>query len=250
MNHDFEDIEVKRNAADILEEQLRRKRRPSMISTGSMCDPYIPLEEKLQVTRECLEVIERHGFGIALLTKSTLVLRDLDILQDINRHAKCVVQTTFTTYDEKLCRMLEPHVATTFERFEMLQEMHRAKIPTVVWLGPFLPYINDSEDNLRGILDYCVKAHVQGILCFGFGMTLRAGNREYYYEQLDRLFPGLKDRYITRFGDAYSLRSKNSRQLQKIFVDICRTHEIMHRPNDIWDYLTTFPPTDDQLSLF
>jgi DNA repair photolyase len=175
MQHDFEDIEVKRNAPQILEDQLRRKRKPSMITTGSMCDPYIPLEEELRVTRNCLEVIERYGFRLSILTKSARILRDLDLLKSINDKAKCVVNITLTTYDETLCRILEPHVSTTAERFEVLKTVRDSGIPTVVWLCPVLPFINDTEENLRGILDDCVQARVRGILCFGMGVTLREG---------------------------------------------------------------------------
>jgi len=250
LKNDLEDVEVKRNAAAILEAQLMRKRKPQMISTGSMCDSYIPLEGELGVTRQCLEVVARYGFGLAILTKSTLITRDLDLLKRINEQSKCVVQTTFTTYDEDLCRKLEPHVATTKERYQMLQVMRDAGIPTVVWLGPFLPYINDSEENLRGLLDYCARAEVKGILCFGFGMTLRAGSRDYYYQQLDGLFPGMKERYINDFGDDYSIRVPKHAQLWSIFEEFCRKNGIMYKSDEVWDYLGSFPEKHEQLELF
>ena len=147
-DHDFEDIEIKRDAAQILEQQLRKKRQPCMIGTGSMCDPYIPLETELQITRQSIEVIERYGFGLAILTKSARLLRDLDLLKRINERTKCVVQTTLTTFDEALCRKIEPHVSSTRERFEMLLRLKEEGIPTVVWLCPILPFINDTEENL------------------------------------------------------------------------------------------------------
>jgi len=250
LKNDFEDIEVKRNAAQILEAQLQRKRSKHMISSGAMCDPYIPLEEELQVTRQCIELIARYGFGLALLTKSTLILRDMDIFTRINEQSKCVVQTTFTTFDEELCKQLEPHVATTRERFEMLLAMKDAGIPTVVWLGPILPYINDSEENLRGLLDYCVRAGVTGILCFGFGMTLRSGSREYYYEQLDKLFPGMKERYSADFGNNYSILSPNNARLWSIYERVCREHGIIYKQDEIWSYLSDFPEKEQQLILF
>ena len=157
-NHVFEDIEVKRDAIRILEEQLKKKRSPCMLGTGSMCDPYIPLEEELQLTRQALELAERYGFGFTLITKSARVLRDIDLLRRVNEKTKAVVQMTLTTYDEALCKKLEPHVSTTRERFEALCALRDAGIPTVVWLCPILPFINDTEENLRGILDYCVRA--------------------------------------------------------------------------------------------
>ena len=250
IKHDFEDIEVKRDAVQILEAQLRRKRQPCMIATGSMCDPYIPLEEKLQITRSCLALIERYGFGLSILTKSARILRDLDLLKAINEKTKCVVQMTLTTYDEALCRKLEPHVSTTLERFRVLQTMRENSIPAVVWLSPILPFINDTEENLRGLLDYCVQAGVKGIVCFGFGVTLREGDREYFYAQLDRLFPGLKQEYIRAFGNAYECGSPNSRRLTAMFRDTCKQHGILWKTDEVFDYLRAFETKAEQLSLF
>ena len=192
MNHVFEDIEVKENALELLEDSLKRKRKKCMIGTGAMTDPYIPVEKELQYVRKSLLLAEKYGFGFTLITKSAQVLRDLDILKRINEKTKCVVQMTLTTYDETLCRKLEPNVSTTRERFEALKILQQEGIPTVVWLCPILPFINDTEENLVGILNYCAEAKVYGIVNFGMGMTLREGNREYFYRRLDRLFPGLK----------------------------------------------------------
>ncbi|MCL2503435.1 MAG: radical SAM protein [Coriobacteriia bacterium] len=250
MDHDFEDIEVKRNAPQILEAQLRRKRKPCMISTGAMCDPYIPLEEQLQITRQCIEVIERLGFGLAILTKSNRILRDRDLLQAIGRRTKCVVQTTLTTFDEDLCRVIEPNVSTTHERFQMLSAMRDAGIPTVVWLGPILPFINDSECNLRGLLDYCVRAKVHGVLSFGFGVTVREGNREYFYQQLDRHFPGVRQEYVDRFGDSYGCVSPNYARLNDILKEVCGRHGIMFGANRAFSYLSHFERQETQLSMF
>ena len=249
MDHDFEDIEVKRDAALILEDQLRRKRKPCMISTGSMCDPYIPLEEELRLTRRCLELIERYGFGLSILTKSARILRDMDLLTAINAKTKCVVEMTLTTYDEDLCRKLEPNVSTTLERFRALEAMRDTGVPTVVWLCPTLPFINDTEENLAGLLDYCVKAKVRGVLCFGFGMTLREGNREYFYRELDRLFPGMKERYIRQFGNNYSCSSPNNAGLWEVFKDTCRRHGILWKTDEVFAYLREFEEKEKQLSL-
>ena len=222
MDHAFEDVAVKRNAIALLEDALKRRRKPCMIGAGSMTDPYIPLEEELGHVRQALELVLRYGFGITLITKSARVLRDLDLLAAINRRTKCVVQMTLTTYDEALCRKLEPHVSTTRERFQALLRLREAGIPTVVWLCPILPFINDTRENLEGVLDLCLQAGVCGVVCFGMGMTLREGSREYFYAQLDRLFPGIKERYIAAYGSRYLLESPNSRQLTALFHDICR----------------------------
>lgn len=169
MNHDFEDIEVKQNAPRLLESVLRSKRKKCMIGTGAMCDPYMHCEEELELTKRCLEIIDRYEFGLAIQTKSDRILRDLELLKSINRKARCVVQMTLTTYDEELCRIVEPNVCTTKRRFEVLQIMKENGIPTVVWLSPILPFLNDTRENLEGILDYCIRAGVYGIINFGIG---------------------------------------------------------------------------------
>ena len=249
-DHDFEDIEIKRDAVKLLEQQLRKKRRPCMIGTGSMCDPYIPLETELQVTRQSIEVIERYGFGLAILTKSARLLRDLDLFKKINARTKCVVQTTLTTYDEALCKKIEPNVSSTCERFEMLLRLKEEGIPTVVWLCPILPFINDTEENLLGLLDYCARAGVKGILNFGFGVTLREGDREYFYTALDRDFPGIKQQYIRTFGNAYSCESPNNAALMAVFRRACKQHGILYKTDDVFRYLWTYESKQQQISLF
>jgi len=252
MDHEFEDIEVKENAPELLEDALKRKRKKCMIGTGSMTDPYIPIEEQLRHTRRCLEIIDRYGFGLSILTKSGRILRDLDLLKSINSKAKCVVQITMTTYDEGLCKILEPNVSTTKERFEVLKIMRDNQIPTVVWLSPILPFINDTEENLTGILSYCIEAKVYGILCFGIGMTLREGNREYFYQKLDEHFPGLKEKYRKKYGIAYELRSDNNDRLMRLFRETCRENGIIYNTNEIFSYIHEFEDKseNDQLKLF
>ena len=240
MNHDFEDIEVKENALELLEAALRRKRKRCMIGTGAMTDPYIPLEKKLGYTRKALLLIEKYGFGVALQTKSDLVLRDLDILRRINEKTKAVVQMTLTTADEKLCRIIEPNVSTTNERFEALKALRNAGIPTVVWLCPVLPFINDTEENIRTILGMCVEAGVRGVLCFGMGLTLREGNREYFYRQLDIHFPRLKERYIRTYGNNYVVDSPRSTELMRLYHRICEENGILHNNDQIFEYLRKF----------
>ena len=237
MEHPFEDIEVKQNALTLLEDALRRKRRPCMIATGSMSDPYTPPEEELRYTRRALELILQYGFGITLLTKSSLVLRDLDLLQRINSQTKCVVQMTLTTWEESLCRILEPNVSTTTERFAALMKLKEAGIPTVVWLCPILPFLNDTAENINRLLDCCEQAGVRGIVQFGMGVTLRQGNREYFYRHLDRHFPGLKERYISTYGNAYVLESPNSRDLLELLHRRCRDAGILHDNPSVFRYL-------------
>lgn len=252
MEHDFEDIEVKSNALALLESTLKHKRKKGMVGTGAMTDPYIPLEFTLGHTRKALELIERYGFGVTIQTKSAGILRDLEILKEINQHTKCVVQMTLTTFDEKLCRVLEPHVSTTRERVRALEIFRDNGIPTVVWLSPILPYINDTTENIRGIMEYCIKAQVKGIICFGMGLTLREGNREYFYQKLDENFPGMRQRYVREFGNAYEINSPRNRELMELFNSTCREHGIMCKVKEIFEYLGTFENKDEgvQMSLF
>lgn len=240
IEHDFEDIEIKENAIELLEKALAGKRKKCMIGTGSMTDPYIPLEESQCNVRKAMELVDKYGFGFTAITKSSRVLRDLNLMKSINSKTKCVVQMTLTTYDEKLCRILEPNVSTTKERFETLCTLRDAEIPTVVWLCPILPYINDTKENFLGLLDYCVRAGVKGIIYFGAGLTLREGNREYFYKKLDEHFPGMKERYIKEFGNQYNLNSPNNGELSRLFYSFCRDKGIMHNNNQIFEYLYQF----------
>lgn len=251
MEHAFEDIEVKENAIELLEYALVHKRKKCMIGTGSMTDPYIPLEMETGNVRKALHLIYEHGFGFTVITKSARILRDLDLLQKINEKTKCVVQMTLTTCSEDLCKKIEPNVSTTRERFEVLKKLHEADIPTVVWLSPILPFINDTEENISGIIDMCLEAKVYGVICFGMGLTLREGNREYYYEQLDRLFPHLKEKYIRTYGNQYEVASPDSKRLMQLFYQKCSEGGIVHNNEQIFQYLQTFEEKDSarQLSL-
>ena len=237
IDHSFEDIEVKENAIELLEDALRRKRKRCMIGTGSMSDPYMPLELRLEYTRKALLIIEKYGYGIALQTKSDRVLRDLEILKRINEKTKAVVQMTLTTADENLCKIIEPNVCSTKERFAALKVLRDNGIPTVVWMCPILPYINDTRENIEAILQMCIDAQVRGVICFGMGLTLRDGSREYFYRQLDRRFPGLKERYIREYGDRYEAPSPHSDELMRLFHHTCGQNGIMHDNDEIFAYL-------------
>ena len=240
MRHDFEDIEIKENAIELLENALKHKRKKCMIGTGSMTDPYIPLEMELQNVRKALSLIYENGFGFTVITKSNRILRDIDLLQKINEKTKCVVQMTLTTADEALCRKIEPGVSATKERFEVLKKMRDVGIPAVVWLSPILPFINDTWENISSILDMCIEAKVYGIICFGMGVTLRDGNREYFYSQVDKYFPGLKGEYIKVYGNQYAVSSPDNKRLMKLFNEKCDEHGIVHNNDLIFEYLQTF----------
>lgn len=248
--HPFEDIEVKQNAPELLEEILRKKREKIVISTGSMSDPYQPCEKELLLTRRCLTLLEKYGFGASVITKSDLVLRDIDLFDSIHRKAKAVLQMTLTVADEKLSRILEPNVCASAQRYQVLKAFQRRGIPTVVWLSPFLPFLTDTEDNLRRLMDYCFDAGVKGIVCFGIGLTLREGSREYYYRALDRHFPGLSDEYRRRFGNAYEISSPDSPRLMRILRDACAQRGVLSDPDACFQYIAHLPRRQEQLSLF
>lgn len=248
--HDFEDIEIKQNAPELLERALKSKRQKCIIGTGAMCDPYLHIEEHLGLTRRCLEIINRYEFGVAIQTKSTRILRDMDLLDSINKKAKAVVQMTLTTADESLCKIIEPNVSSTRERFEALMEFKKVGIPTIVWLSPILPFINDTEENINGILDYCIEAGVKGIVMFDMGVTLREGDREYFYQALDKHFPGHKAKYIETYGNSYEIGSPNRKKLMELFISRCIENGIMYEVDDCFNYMKEMPDKYKQMSLF
>ena len=248
MNHKFEDIEVKRNSLDLLKKELL-KRKPAMIGTGAMTDPYIPLEKRLKYVRNALKLVDRYGFGFTCITKSDLILRDLDLLKKINQKTKVVVQMTLTTADDDLCKIIEPNVCPTSRRVEVLKTLNEAEIPTVVWLCPILPYINDDEKNINSILDFCIESNVKGIVCFEMGLTLRKGNREYFFHKLDEHFPGLKEKYINQYGNDYKIPSPNNESLMRIFKKRTNANNILNTPQDVFEYLYEFPQKSHQTRL-
>ena len=246
--HQFEDIEVKKNAPELLERVLKSKREKCMIGTGSMSDPYMHCEKDLRLTRKCLEIIHKYRFGLAIQTKSDMILDDIDLLDAINKDAKCVVQMTLTTYDDDLCSIIEPNVCNTKRRIEVLEEMQKRGIPTIVWLSPILPFINDTEENITSILNECARVGVKEIICFGMGVTLREGDREYFYSALEKNFPGLKYRYMSTYGNAYDVQSPNSAKLMRTMKRICKANGMMSDPDECFRYMNDLP--DKQISIF
>jgi DNA repair photolyase len=207
-------------------------------------------EEELRLTRKCLKIVLKYGFGIAIQTKSDRILQDIDLLDKINQNTKCVVQMTLTTFDDRLCKIIEPNVCTTIRRLEVLEEIHKRGIPTVVWLTPILPFINDTEENIKSILENCAKVGVKGIICFDMGLTLREGDREYYYAALDKYFPELKRKYIETYGNAYNLPSPNAKGLMALFQTFCKENNMLYKPKDCFQFLNEFPERYKQLTLF
>ena len=248
--HPFEDIEVKQNAPELLEQILRSKKKKIMISSGSMCDPYQPCEKELGLTWRCLELLDRYGFGATVITKSDLVLRDMDLCCSIDEKTKAVVQMSLTIADEALSRKLEPGVCNTKRRHEVLKEFHKNGVPTVVWMSPLLPFITDTRENVETILDYCFDAGVKGIVCFDIGMTLRSGDREYYYRALDRHFPGLSVKYREKYGNSYEVVSDRNDELMEMFHKECEKCGVLHTPDECFRYTSELPDQYEQMSIF
>jgi len=249
IRHAFEDVEVKENAAELLSVALGGRRGRVMVTTGAMCDPYLPLEAQTRLSRRCAQVILQRGCGLSVLTKSPLILRDIDVLSELARRTRCVAQMTLTTWDPGLCRVLEPNVANTQARLEALCRLREAGIETAVWLSPILPYINDTMDNLMAILRGCEEAGVRHIFCFGMGMTLREGSREYFYAQLDRHFPGLRARYAARYGLDYIIASDDGDRLMRALFDFCAARGICADLEENFAWRARFPSRGEQLSL-
>lgn len=241
MNHAFDDVEVKKNSLEILKKSLRNKKEKCMIGTGSMTDPYIPLESELKYVRQSLKIINNYGHGFTCITKSDLILRDIDILSKINQDSKAVVQMTLTCTDDDISKLIEPDVINTNKRIKVLEKFQDENIPTVVWLCPIIPYITDNKENIKEILEACINLNVKGIICFGMGMTLRDGNREYFYEKLDENFPNLKEKYIEEYGNKYNIVSPHNKELMSYFMNKTRKNGIMNKPSEIFEYLSTIP---------
>ena len=228
----FDTVWPKINALPLLEEEIRSKRTSGVITMGSMSDPYNPLEEKLQHTRQALEIIRRHRFGAAFTTKSALCARDADLLADISQHAPVCARLTITCADDDLCRRIEPRVSLSSERFAAMNTLASQGVFTGVWLNPLLPYLTDTEENIRRIVSMTSDNGGRFVVCF-FGMTLRTGNREYYFDALERAFPGVRDKYLRTFGNQYQLAVPEAQRLYDIFATECSKHGLHWRFTDI-----------------
>ena len=244
----FDEVRAKDNALELIERELKVKRRKGVIGTGAMSDPYNPFEKEHRLTRGALELINRYGFGVAIATKSDLILRDIDILKEISKHSPVLVKITITTSDDELSKKIEPRVALSSKRFEAIGELSKAGINAGVLLMPVLPFIEDNEENIRGIIDLAHKSDAAFIYP-AFGVTLRQNQRDWFFAQLDELFPSVKEKYVESFGSAYECRSPNSKKLWSVFQRECDEAGIIYRMNDIIDaYKKGYGA--EQLSLF
>lgn len=223
----FDTVRAKENCMEILRDELRRKVRAGVIGTGAMTDPYNPFEKTERLTEKSLMLIDAYGFGVTTITKSSLITRDIDLYKQIAEHSPVLCKMTVTTADDKLCRMIEPHVSVSSERFEALAKMSEAGLFTGITMMPVLPFIEDTPENILAVVR---KAHECGVRCIypAFGMTLRTNQRDYYYEKLDKLFPGLSDKYRKYYGDRYKCTSPRAKKLWGSFTAECERFGILY----------------------
>lgn len=239
---DFRQIQIKTNALEVLDRELAGKRTKGTIGTGSMHDPYMPIEARLNFTGRALEIIARHGFPVHVITKSDLVLKDLDTLRQISR-VYTAVSFTITTADDDLCRKIEPGAPPASKRFQAMEKLAAAGILTGVTMMPVLPFIEDNEQSIAAIVEKAGASGAKYILAW-FGMSLRDRQRAYYYASLDRLFPGLRRKYELRYGNQYQCACPNTPHLEKVFSELCKQHGLETR------IIPYQPESQTQLELF
>ncbi|MBN2540684.1 MAG: radical SAM protein [Bacilli bacterium] len=228
----FDQVRPKKDALKILEEELMKKRKKGIVAMGSMSDPYNPLEKKLELTRGALKLFLKYGFGTSIITKSHLIMRDIDLLKEINKHHSVIVNITITTADPNLQKIIEPRSSTTIERFEALKALHEAGIHAGITLMPILPFINDTIENLDALIDLSKQYHVEHIFPW-FGMTCRDRQRDYFYQKLDEHFPGIKQKYIKQFGSNYQCPVPNAKKLYDHLDKRCMEIGIRTKINNI-----------------
>ncbi|WP_270647436.1 SPL family radical SAM protein [Paeniclostridium hominis] len=232
---DFDRVRIKKNLIEIIKKDLTSKRKKGVVGTGAMSDTYNPFEEKYLLTRQALKLLDEHRFGIAITTKSDLIVRDIDILKRIQKHSPNLVKITITTFDDELCKKIEPNVSTTSDRFKALKKLSDNNIYSGVLLIPILPFINDTEENIRNIIKRAYECGAKFIFSYGIGVTLRSDQREYYFEQLRKIFPNqmLDEKYIKTYGEQYENSSLKSEHLWKVFKEECEKYNLLYDMKDI-----------------
>ncbi|MGL5150655.1 MAG: radical SAM protein [Clostridium sp.] len=232
---DFDRVRAKDNSTQIIRKDLKSKRNKGVIGTGAMSDPYNPFEKKYELTREALKVINENGFGASIITKSPLIKRDIDILKKIKEHSPVLCKITITTYDDELCRKIEQNVAPSSERFEAIRELSANGIYSGVLLMPILPFINDTEENIRNIVRKTYECGGKFIFAYGMGLTLRGNQREHFYMKLLSSFPKdkLPEKYINMYGNNYECGSPRGEELWRVFKSECEKYGLVYKMGDI-----------------
>lgn len=246
----FDEIHSKENALEILEEELASKQFKGVVSFGTLSDPYNSKEEKYKITRGALELIKKYGFGVSIDTKSDLILRDIDLLKEIQKQNNVIIKISITTADDKLAKFLEPNVISPTKRFEVLKELRKNDIYAGVLMTPVLPFITDNEDNIREMVNKSVSNNAKFIYT-KMGMTLRKKVREYYYEHIDKLYAGLSKDYQSVYEKDLVANPLRYKDLLELFVNLCNeAHILCDMGEIIADYKKITPSTIEQISLF
>ncbi|WP_297417565.1 radical SAM protein [Clostridium sp.] len=244
----FDTVRAKKYALALINKELRSKKRTGVIGTGAMSDPYNPFEKEYKLTRGALELINTYGFGISMITKSDLITRDIDIIKKISSHSPVLIKVTITTCNDELCRKIEPNVAVSSKRFAAISELSKNGIFAGVLLMPVLPFLEDNEENIEGIVKLAYENGAKFIYP-AFGVTLRQNQRDWYYKKLDEKFPGIKQKYIKEFGNNYECYSPKAKLLWELLKKECTRYGILYKMKDIIEaYKNGYD--HDQLSLF
>lgn len=244
----FDKVRIKENVISILNNELKKKRETGVVGIGAMSDTYNPFEQQYQITREALKLIYNYGFGISIDTKSSLITRDVDLLKLINNNSAAIVKITVTTADDELSRIIEPKVCVTSERFKAVEKLSSEGIFVGVLLTPVLPFITDNEENIKQIVYLAHKNGARFVYPM-FGVTLRENQREYFYEKLDILFPGIKFKYTKLYGEKYVCNSPNVAKLEEVFETQCKRYGLLYKMEDIIKAYK-IDKQNQQLSLF
>ena len=245
---EFDRVRAKENEICILQQELKRKRKKGVIGIGAMSDTYNPLEKQYEITRKALELISYHKFGVSIETKSDLIIRDTDLLKKINTQADVILKFTITTSDDSLSKMIEPGVCVSSKRLEAMRILSNEGIFVGTLLTPIIPFITDSEENIRKVISLSAKNGAKFVFSMG-GVTLRDNQREYFFQALDRLFPGIKEKYIRNYGNQYFCSSVN-KKLNYIFRDECKKYGLLYKMEDIIRAYKREQKNEDQKTLF
>lgn len=245
----FEVVRGKENEIQILEKELSRKKETGVIGIGSMSDTYNPLEKEYKITRQALQLISKYNFGVSIDTKSDLILRDIDILKEINKKNNVIVKVTITTPRDELSKIIEPCVATSSRRFEVIKELTSNNIFAGIMMNPTLPYITDSEEDIKEMVRLAASSGAKFIHTY-FSVTLRDIQRDYFYQKLDENFPGLKEKYQKKYKDNYYCCPQNYERLNKVFIEECKKYNILYKMEDIIKAYKKEIKTSKQISLF
>ena len=245
----FDIIKGKENMLHILENELSKKRLKGVVGIGAMSDTYNPMEIKYQQTRGALQLISKYGFGVSIDTKSDLILRDIDLLKEINSKNNVIIKFTITTPDDNLSKRIEPNVCVSSKRLDAIKILNDNGIFTGIMMNPVLPFITDKEGDIKKLVELASRSGVKFIHTY-MGMTLRENQRAYYFDKLDEKFPGLKEKYIKNYGERYNCLVPNYKQLYKVFTDECDKYGILYKMNDIIRAYKKKSTNDEQISLF